>query len=92
MNMMNEQELNMVTGGEAVSHGSGASGSWAEYGAVSHGSGASGSWGEPMIPTTEAAPEPTPAEPTVETEVIIVVTEKPQHRPHKPHNPWHHGF
>ena len=90
MKMFNDMELEQVVGGEAISHGSGASGGWGEYGAISHGSGAHGSWGEPDTLDPEPAVPENPVE--KETEVIVVVVEDPWHRPHGHHKPMHGGF
>ena len=82
MKLMNDMDLEMVTGGDAYAHGSGASGGWdEEYGTVIHGGGVSGGWG---------APEPIIAEPVVTetvieetTEVIIVMMEEEYTKPNR---------
>ena len=71
MNMLNDMELNLVAGGEAQPHGSGASGGWDDFNVQPHGGGVSGGWGPSPVVPEPPAPEPQP-QVIYETTVIVV--------------------
>ncbi len=86
MKMINDMELNMVAGGMATAHGSGASGGWEEaekYDVKIHGSGVSGGWG-PSLAAPETEVPTNVVEVETETEVIIIMADTTQHCPWGP--------